>query len=396
MLSSSRYSQPRDRTQVSHIAGGFFTLWATREAYYYMKVKVAQSCLTLQPPGLLYIPWNSPGQNIGVGSCFLLQGIFPTQESNSGLTHWRQTLYQLSHQGSPHNHMVGSQVFFPSPVDEYGSLTIAMCCSLVEAVYGPSPLTSILCMWPALANRMFPAGCPVDAEVWESSLALSLLFSFCSRLRWGFHHYLRFQNEKDIEQSQSQPITFISVSEVMKVGCCKPLGFEGHLSPGHHPMETNHSTDDTWDLHPGILAPDQHSPSLLWELHVSYSAVNCPLPHTGTSDSKYLKGKPPFSGLGWLLCLHSESCILVGNTTTYPFTHATYLGHILENNVFTLQNQSITWSCWFHFTCRFSYTCACFAFQPPLPLFRLSTSPSWIRAIASATASVVSDSCANA
>ena len=25
-------SQPRDRTQVSHIAGGFFTSWATREA----------------------------------------------------------------------------------------------------------------------------------------------------------------------------------------------------------------------------------------------------------------------------------------------------------------------------------------------------------------------------
>ena len=26
-------SQPRDRTQVSHIAGGFFTSWATSEAY---------------------------------------------------------------------------------------------------------------------------------------------------------------------------------------------------------------------------------------------------------------------------------------------------------------------------------------------------------------------------
>ena len=25
-------SQPRDRTQVSHIVGGFFTVWATREA----------------------------------------------------------------------------------------------------------------------------------------------------------------------------------------------------------------------------------------------------------------------------------------------------------------------------------------------------------------------------
>ena len=28
-------SQPRDRTQVSHIAGGFFTIWATREAQEY-------------------------------------------------------------------------------------------------------------------------------------------------------------------------------------------------------------------------------------------------------------------------------------------------------------------------------------------------------------------------
>ena len=28
-------SQPRDQTQVSHIAGGFFTSWATREAQEY-------------------------------------------------------------------------------------------------------------------------------------------------------------------------------------------------------------------------------------------------------------------------------------------------------------------------------------------------------------------------
>ena len=30
-------SQPRDRTQVSHIAGSFFTSWATREAYLWME-----------------------------------------------------------------------------------------------------------------------------------------------------------------------------------------------------------------------------------------------------------------------------------------------------------------------------------------------------------------------
>ena len=49
----------------------------------------------------LYSPWNSPGQNTGVGSLSLLQGIFPTQGSNPGLLHGRQILYQLSSQGSP-------------------------------------------------------------------------------------------------------------------------------------------------------------------------------------------------------------------------------------------------------------------------------------------------------
>ena len=52
-------------------------------------------------PHGLYSSWNSPGQNTGVGSCSLLQRIFPTQEFNPGLPHFRWILYQLSHQGSP-------------------------------------------------------------------------------------------------------------------------------------------------------------------------------------------------------------------------------------------------------------------------------------------------------
>ena len=51
---------------------------------------------SLRPHGL-YSPWNSPGQNTGVDSLSLLQGIFPTQGSNLGLPHCRQILYQLSH-----------------------------------------------------------------------------------------------------------------------------------------------------------------------------------------------------------------------------------------------------------------------------------------------------------
>ena len=72
----------------------------TKEAE--MKVKVAQLYLTHWNP-MVSSPWNSPGQNTGVGSLsFLSWGwIFPTQGSNSGLSHCRQILYQLSHKGTP-------------------------------------------------------------------------------------------------------------------------------------------------------------------------------------------------------------------------------------------------------------------------------------------------------
>ena len=64
---------------------------------------VIQSCLTLcnptdcSPPVLC--PWDFPGKNTGVGCHSLLQGIFPTQGSKSGLLYCRQILYQLSHKG---------------------------------------------------------------------------------------------------------------------------------------------------------------------------------------------------------------------------------------------------------------------------------------------------------
>ena len=72
----------------------------------HLKVKVAHSCLTLYHP----MDCSPPGSSVlGIlqariqesGSCFLLQGIFPTQGLNPGLLHCRQILYCLSHQGSP-------------------------------------------------------------------------------------------------------------------------------------------------------------------------------------------------------------------------------------------------------------------------------------------------------
>ena len=68
----ARILDPRDRTQVSHIAGRLFTGWA-----------------------------KGKPKNTGVGSLSLLQQIFPTQESNWDLLHCRWILYQLNYEGSP-------------------------------------------------------------------------------------------------------------------------------------------------------------------------------------------------------------------------------------------------------------------------------------------------------
>ena len=60
---------------------------------------------SLQPHGLelarLLCSWDSPYKYTGMGSHSLLQGIFPTQESNPALPHCRQILCLLSHKGSP-------------------------------------------------------------------------------------------------------------------------------------------------------------------------------------------------------------------------------------------------------------------------------------------------------
>ena len=105
-------------------------VWETWKARH-VKVKVAQSCLTLCDPmdytirgilqarilkwvavtfsrgssqprspalqvaSLLAEPQGKP-KNTGVDGLFLLQQIFPTQESNQGLLHCRWILYQLS------------------------------------------------------------------------------------------------------------------------------------------------------------------------------------------------------------------------------------------------------------------------------------------------------------
>ena len=93
-------SRHRDQIRVSCITGSFFTNWATKEAQSsYESESRSVVSNSLWPHGL-YSPWNSPGQNTGLGSLCLLQGIFPTQGLSPGLPHCRQILFQLSHNRS--------------------------------------------------------------------------------------------------------------------------------------------------------------------------------------------------------------------------------------------------------------------------------------------------------
>ena len=97
---------------VSHIAGGFFTIQVTREAHDAC-CAVLSRVYSLRPLGLqparFLCPCDSPGKNTEVGSHALLQGIFSTQRSNLDLLHCRWILYCLSHQGGfPFLHTLSS------------------------------------------------------------------------------------------------------------------------------------------------------------------------------------------------------------------------------------------------------------------------------------------------
>ena len=73
----------------------------------------------------LYSPWNSPGQNTGVGSLSLLQGIFPYQGSNPGIPHYGADSLPAESPRKPKNTGVGSlsllHWIFPTQEIEPGS-----------------------------------------------------------------------------------------------------------------------------------------------------------------------------------------------------------------------------------------------------------------------------------
>ena len=94
------------------------------------------------PPGSS-VHGDSPGKNTGVGCQALLQGIFPTQGSNSGLPHCRRILYQLSHQGSPRSWQGQS----------WGGPKEADICLLRTCLHHDFQVLDLIQRWPRPCNR---------------------------------------------------------------------------------------------------------------------------------------------------------------------------------------------------------------------------------------------------
>ena len=103
---------------------------------------------------VLYSPWNFPGQNAGVGSLSLLQGIFPTQGLNPGLLNCSWILYQLSHKGSP---------------------------LLSSAAAAAKSLQSCLTLWDPIDGS--PSGSPISGILQARTLEW-VAISFSSAWKW--------------------------------------------------------------------------------------------------------------------------------------------------------------------------------------------------------------------
>ena len=99
-------SLTRDQTHTPCIWRQSLNHWTSREVPPLSFASVVLESLRafgLQPARLL-CPWDSPGKNTGVGCHALLQGIFPTQGSNSHLfwlLHWQKDSLLLVLPGKP-------------------------------------------------------------------------------------------------------------------------------------------------------------------------------------------------------------------------------------------------------------------------------------------------------
>ena len=94
------------RAELGSMTGNYNNIEESQWCTDSVKLLVAQSCPTLCDWWTISLPGSSVHGILQATilewvAYFLLQGIFLTQGSNLGLSHCRQILYCLSHQGSP-------------------------------------------------------------------------------------------------------------------------------------------------------------------------------------------------------------------------------------------------------------------------------------------------------
>ena len=157
------------------------------------------------------LPAEPPGKpkNTGVGSLSLLQGIFPTQESNPGLLHCRRILYQLSYEGSksllfrlcvlwgPQTSHLGNKKSFTRSENNSFALTLqnGMRVGTQDPQTPPKqPASSRVCPWALLPSSCPPWGLvptPITGRLWPWSSALHRPACWAPRVRAGLragHH----------------------------------------------------------------------------------------------------------------------------------------------------------------------------------------------------------------
>ena len=158
---------------------------------------------SLWPCGL-YSPWNSPGQNTGMGSLSLFQRIFPTQRSNPGLPHCTRILYQLSYTSVQFSRSVVSNSLQPHEV---------------QHARPPCPLPT---------PRVYPNSCPLSRWCHLNISSSVIPFSSCLQSFPASRSFLR--SEFFAAGGQSIGVSASTLVLSMNTQNWSPLGWTGWIS----------------------------------------------------------------------------------------------------------------------------------------------------------------------
>ena len=118
-----------------------------------------------------------PDKNTGVGCHLLLQGIIPSQESNSGILHYRQVLYHLSHWESPMVGLIVHKCWARALVNKnkgvFNSYSVQFSCSVMSNSLWPHGLQHTRLPCPSSTPGAFSNSCPLSQWCHSPSHPLS-------------------------------------------------------------------------------------------------------------------------------------------------------------------------------------------------------------------------------